>query len=142
MTGVAVHATDDVLATSSADGTVRLWDPRKPTGVVDSVKVHAAYVSQTANCVAYGIFYRNVTSVVFSRTDSYIVTASDDRYVKVWNLKFMRSPISIIRNDAGVNRCARGKSGRKFCAKWENGCESVWKVSKSGLFSFSFILMP
>ena len=44
-----------------------------------------------------------VTSAVFSREDK-VVSGSDDRSCKVWDLKNMRSPLATIRGDAAVNR--------------------------------------
>lgn len=44
-----------------------------------------------------------VTSAVFTVGDN-VVSGSDDRTVKVWDLKNMRSPITTIRTDSAVNR--------------------------------------
>lgn len=44
-----------------------------------------------------------VTSAVFTAGDN-VVSGSDDRTVKVWDLKNMRSPIATIRTDSAVNR--------------------------------------
>lgn len=44
-----------------------------------------------------------VTSAVFTTGDN-VVSGSDDRTVKVWDLKNMRSPITTIRTDSAVNR--------------------------------------
>ncbi|KYO46911.1 WD repeat-containing protein 37 isoform B [Alligator mississippiensis] len=44
-----------------------------------------------------------VTSAVFTVGDN-VVSGSDDRTVKVWDLKNMRSPIATIRTDSAVNR--------------------------------------
>ena len=58
------------------------------------------------NLEPYGIFSsdcRPVTSAMFVRHEK-VVSGSDDRTVKVWDLKNMRSPIATIRTDAPVNR--------------------------------------
>jgi len=52
-----------------------------------------------------------VTSAVFTVGDN-VVSGSDDRTVKVWDLKNMRSPIATIRTDSAVNRWVGG-GGRK-----------------------------
>lgn len=44
-----------------------------------------------------------MTSAVFTVGDN-VVSGSDDRTVKVWDLKNMRSPIATIRTDSAVNR--------------------------------------
>jgi len=49
------------------------------------------------------ILCRQVTTAVFAGGDN-LVSGSDDRTVKVWDLKNMRSPITTIRGDSPVNR--------------------------------------
>lgn len=53
---------------------------------------------------------RSVTSTVFTRDDK-VVSGSDDRTVKVWELRNMRSALTTIRTDAAVNRLAVSQSG-------------------------------
>lgn len=49
------------------------------------------------------VSFSTVTSAVFTVGDN-VVSGSDDRTVKVWDLKNMRSPIATIRTDSAVNR--------------------------------------
>ena len=51
-----------------------------------------------------------VTSAVFTVGDN-VVSGSDDRTVKVWDLKNMRSPIATIRTDSAINRYSRKHEG-------------------------------
>jgi len=51
------------------------------------------------------MFLRPVTTAVFAGGDN-LVSGSDDRMVKVWDLKNMRSPVTTIRLDSPVNRSA------------------------------------
>lgn len=54
--------------------------------------------------------YRSVTSAVFTTSDK-VVSSSDDRTVKVWDLRNMRSPVATIRVDSPVNRLSVSSIG-------------------------------
>lgn len=54
--------------------------------------------------------FRSVTSTVFTKDDK-VVSGSDDRTVKVWELRNMRSALTTIRTDSAVNRLAVSASG-------------------------------
>lgn len=55
-------------------------------------------------------FCRSVTSAVFVKDDK-VVSSSDDRSVRVWDLRNMRSPVATIRADSAVNRLAVSSTG-------------------------------
>lgn len=86
---VSTHHTQRLCVTSSKDSTFRLWDFREP---IHSVSVFQAHTE-------------TVTSAVFTREDK-IVSGSDDRSVKVWELRNIRSPLATIRGDSAANRLA------------------------------------
>lgn len=54
--------------------------------------------------------FRSVTSAVFTKEDK-VVSSSDDRSVKVWDLRNMRSPLATIRSDSAINRIAVSPTG-------------------------------
>ena len=53
----------------------------------------------------------SVTCAAFSRTDQ-IVSGSDDRSVKVWDLKNMRAPVASIQTQSAVNRLDISSTGK------------------------------
>ncbi|KAK3853554.1 hypothetical protein Pcinc_039913 [Petrolisthes cinctipes] len=89
LTHCCSHPTQRLVVTSSKDTTFRLWDFRE---TIHSVSVFQGHTE-------------SVTSVSFTREDK-VVSGSDDRSVKVWDVKNMRSPLATIRLDSPVNRLA------------------------------------
>ncbi|XP_074034371.1 WD repeat domain 37 [Leptinotarsa decemlineata] len=90
----STHPTQKLAVTSSRDTTFRLWDFREAVHSVSVFQGHA----------------ESVTSAVFSREDK-VVSSSDDRSVKVWDLRNMRSPFATIRVDSPVNRLSVSVNG-------------------------------
>uniref|UniRef100_A0A3B4AFE0 WD repeat-containing protein 37 n=1 Tax=Periophthalmus magnuspinnatus TaxID=409849 RepID=A0A3B4AFE0_9GOBI len=68
-------------------------------------------------CVCF--FLSTVTSAVFTAGDN-VVSGSDDRTVKVWDLKNMRSPIATIRTDSAVNRISVSANNRIIALPHDN----------------------
>ncbi|XP_011055551.1 PREDICTED: WD repeat-containing protein 37 [Acromyrmex echinatior] len=94
LTHVSTHHTQKLCVTSSRDNTFRLWDFRES---IHSVSVFQGHTE-------------TVTSAVFTREDK-IVSGSDDRSVKVWELRNIRSPLATIRGDSAANRLSVSSTG-------------------------------
>ncbi|GAB1297904.1 WD repeat-containing protein 37 [Apodemus speciosus] len=120
LTHCCTHPTQRLVVTSSRDTTFRLWDFRDPS--IHSVNVFQGHTENSAcgnhrvigerevggfllsSCRKIEILEDvTVTSAVFTVGDN-VVSGSDDRTVKVWDLKNMRSPIATIRTDSAINR--------------------------------------
>ncbi|GBP03911.1 WD repeat-containing protein 37 [Eumeta japonica] len=87
LTHASAHHSSRLVVTASRDTTFRLWDFREP---IHSVSVFQGHTE-------------SVTSAVFTREDK-VVSGSDDRSVKVWDVRNMRSALATIRSDSSVNR--------------------------------------
>jgi len=94
LTHVACHPTMRLVATSSQDTTFRLWDFRE---TIHSVSVFQGHTD-------------SVTCTAFS-SEQKIVSGSDDRTVRVWDLRNMRAPVVNIHTASAVNRLAVSQSG-------------------------------
>uniref|UniRef100_A0A6A7G6U5 WD repeat-containing protein 37-like n=3 Tax=Hirondellea gigas TaxID=1518452 RepID=A0A6A7G6U5_9CRUS len=88
------HPSQRLVATASQDTTFRLYDSRDHRHTVSVFQGHT----------------ESVTSVCFTKEDK-VISGSDDRSVKVWDVKNMRSPLATIRLDSPVNRLAVSPSG-------------------------------
>ncbi|KAJ8714004.1 hypothetical protein PYW08_007624 [Mythimna loreyi] len=97
LTHASSHHASRLVVTASRDTTFRLWDFREP---IHSVSVFQGHTE-------------SVTSAVFTREDK-VVSGSDDRSVKVWDVRNMRSALATIRSDSSVNRV--GVSGNGLIA--------------------------
>jgi len=94
LTGAACHPTQRLVSTSSNDTTFRLWDFRE---AIHSVSVFQGHTDA-------------VTCTAFSRSE-HIVSGSDDRTVKVWDLRNMRAPLTNIQTDSQVNKLSINGNG-------------------------------
>ncbi|KAK0146158.1 WD repeat-containing protein 37 [Merluccius polli] len=104
LTHCCTHPSQRLVVTSSRDTTFRLWDFRDPS--IHSVNVFQGHTD-------------TVTSAVFTVGDN-VVSGSDDRTVKVWDLKNMRSPIATIRTDSAVNRISVSTNQRVIALPHDN----------------------
>ncbi|CAF4768188.1 WD repeat-containing protein 37 [Pieris napi] len=94
LTHASAHHSSRLVVTASRDTTFRLWDFREP---IHSVSVFQGHTE-------------SVTSAVFTREDK-VVSGSDDRSVKVWDVRNMRSALATIRSDSSVNRVSVSSGG-------------------------------
>ncbi|KAG4067125.1 hypothetical protein HA402_000116 [Bradysia odoriphaga] len=94
LTHTSSHQSQRLVVTASRDSTFRLWDFR------DAIPAVSVFQGHT----------ESVTSAVFTRDDK-VVSGSDDRTVKIWELRNMRSALTTIRTDSSVNRLAVSNSG-------------------------------
>ncbi|XP_054264669.1 WD repeat-containing protein 37 isoform X2 [Macrosteles quadrilineatus] len=95
LTHTSAHHSQRLVVTSSRDTTFRLWDFREP---IHSVSVFQGHTD-------------TVTCAVFTKREDKVVSGSDDRSVKVWDLRNMRSPLATIRSDSAVNRLDVSNTG-------------------------------
>ncbi len=96
LTHAAAHPTARLVVTSSKDCTFRLWDFRE--------SIHSVSVFQGHQDA--------VTSAVFTPDATHqIVSGSDDRSARIWDLRNMRTPIAIVQSDSSVNRVSVSPSG-------------------------------
>lgn len=94
LTHCAAHQSHRLAVTSSRDSTFRLWDFRSEINAVSVFQGHA----------------ESVTSTIFTKDDK-VISGSDDKSVKIWELRNMRAPLTTIRTDSPVNRLAVSQAG-------------------------------
>jgi len=99
LTHVACHPTQRLVATCSTDSTFRLWDFRD---TIHSVSVFQGH-TESVTCAVF-------TGQQRSGADQ-IVSGSDDRSVKVWDLRNMRAPLTNIQTQSAVNRLDVSSNG-------------------------------
>ncbi|ODM93041.1 WD repeat-containing protein 37 [Orchesella cincta] len=91
---VSTHPVQKFVVTTSKDATFRTWDLRMNSHSVSVFQGHTD----------------NITSAVFTKEEK-LVSGSDDRTVKVWDIRNMRASLVTIRLDSAVNRISVSSNG-------------------------------
>ncbi|XP_016131596.1 WD repeat-containing protein 37-like [Sinocyclocheilus grahami] len=128
---IKFHPTEQMALTASGDQTAHIWRymvqlplPQPPADISDdifSIEVLKSDWSMFERGFVDEPFvsFSTVTSAVFTVGDN-VVSGSDDRTVKVWDLKNMRSPIATIRTDSAVNRISVSANQRIIALPHDN----------------------
>ncbi|OTF70352.1 WD repeat-containing protein 37-like protein, partial [Euroglyphus maynei] len=112
LTDVCACESTRLIVTSSHDTTFRLWDFRDA--------IHSVSVFQGHN--------RSVTSTCFLGADK-ILSGGDDRNVKVWDLKNMRSPLITISMESGINKLSVSQQHNLFTIPLDNRNVRIYDIN-------------
>jgi WD40 repeat protein/serine/threonine protein kinase len=104
---VRISPRGDRIASSSEDGTVRLWSPLTGEGRV--VDEHGARVS----------------SIDFSPDGRFLASASHDRTVRIYDVETATS-VELGGHEAGVMHVIWSADGRKLASSSEDGTVRIW----------------
>ena len=77
-----------------------------------------------------------MTSALFIESDG-IVSGSDDRTVKFWDMRNMHSPTHVIRHSAGVNKMAVSPNGLALAVPLDNRYIQLYKLSGHRMCRFT-----
>jgi len=119
VTHVATHESKPLILTSSRDASFRIWDTR-----------------HTANDLVFQGHADTVTSALFADADT-IVSGSDDRTVKFWDMRNMHAPTLVIRHNAGVNKLAVSPNGAILAVPLDNRYVQLYKMSGHRMCRFA-----
>ncbi len=106
---VRVSPTGDRIASSSDDGTVRLWDPA--TGASQRLSGHAARVS----------------AIAFSPDGRRLASGSHDHTVRIWDVATATSVV-LTGHEGGVMHVAWSPDGRWVASSSEDETVRVWDL--------------
>ena len=79
-----------------------------------------------------------VTSALFIDSDT-IVSGSDDRTVKFWDMRNMHTPTLVIRHSAGVNKMAVSPNGAAIAVPLDNRYIQLYNLSGHRMCRFTKI---
>jgi WD40 repeat protein len=110
---VAVSPDKHVLAWSSVDGMVRLWDFRKKKRIA-ILKSHDDQLYQ----------------VVFSPNGKTLASASNDRSIVLWDVASGKARCRLLGHTDGVIALAYSPDGRILASGGWDACVKIWDIAK------------
>ncbi|GMR42152.1 hypothetical protein PMAYCL1PPCAC_12347, partial [Pristionchus mayeri] len=111
LTSTAAHPWQKLIATASKDCTFRLWDLREPMQSVAVLQAHED----------------TVTAVKFSNDK--VISASDDRTLKVWDTRNMRSAYSSVRLSSPPNHFSVGSANNLIGVPMDNSNVCIYDLN-------------
>ncbi|KAF8357102.1 hypothetical protein PRIPAC_92097, partial [Pristionchus pacificus] len=111
LTSTAAHPWHKLIATASKDCTFRLWDLREPMQSVAVLQAHED----------------SVTAVKFSNDK--VISASDDRTLKVWDTRNMRSAYSNVRLSSPPNHFSVGSVNNLIAVPMDNSNVCIYDLN-------------
>ncbi|RUS73904.1 hypothetical protein EGW08_018340, partial [Elysia chlorotica] len=155
---VRFHPSQDLVLSASGDGTAHIWRAQMSSqGAAGDVTVSLrlsttiiVLVRLNILCYYYKIMIQKssptniealtdrarprdqimmlVNTAVFASSVDKVVSGSDDRTVKVWDMRNMRSPIAAIRTDSEVNTAVFASSVDKVVSGSDDRTVKVWDM--------------
>ena len=109
----------NVIATGSADSTVRIWDARSKKAQVFLLKGH----SDTVSCVRWGEGGRSV------------ITAGKDKTIRIWDTRAGRLRVMMEKHFGAVNSLRAIPEHFGCCAVGDTGDAAINNTSKAAVFA-------
>jgi WD40 repeat protein len=116
--GVAISPNGDLVASSSKDGTVKLWD-------VASGELLATFDSHTGA----------VNSVSFDPSGRFLVSASSDKTAKVWDVKTKLEQYTLLGNTGDVRQAIFSPDGKTIVTAGEDNVVRQYIVDTDELLA-------
>lgn len=70
-----------------------------------------------------------VTSAVFTHEANQVVSGSDDRSARIWDLRNMRTPVAMIQSGSSVNRLSVSPSSGLIAIPFDNRNVRIYDLS-------------
>jgi WD40 repeat protein len=80
---LGLSSNKEIFATGSGDKSVKVWKPEEKKAVLTIKNAHKGRIFMLKVFIIQG----PVTCLTFSKSDSWIISGSEDFYVKIWALK-------------------------------------------------------
>ena len=108
---VGVSPVEDIIASSSSDNIIRIWDSKSGKMIRS--------IGKTGN----------VLSIDFSSDGKELVTASDDTTIRIWDIKTGEEIRRIEGNFIKCNSVSFSHNGQKIVSSHEDNTIRIWDVS-------------
>lgn len=121
-----------MVASSSADGSIKLWDVRTN----HLLQHYAAHQASVFSCVC--LSFIQVTSINFHPSGDFLLSTSSDKTIKIWDLREGQQLYTLHGHTGATLTASFSNDGSSFASAGRDETLMLWKTNFDAVIGLRF----